>query len=168
MSDAAVLIERFHAKVIETDDGCWCWQGALTYNGYGQFWDGTKTVRAHRWSYQHYVGAIPEGLTIDHLCKNPACVKPTHLEAVTIRENVLRGTGPSAINAAKNRCDNGHEFNQENTYIRPDGGGRCCRTCWGERTKSYGSRRAEKVPCPDCGSAVTRSNIAKHRKRCEA
>jgi hypothetical protein len=78
---------NFWAKVDKTET-CWLWTGAML-NGYGKFWAG-KTVFAHRWSYERFIGPIPKGLHLDHLCRVPACVRPDHLEAVTNRENVLR------------------------------------------------------------------------------
>lgn len=80
--------DRFWARV-ETGDGCWLWQGALDGKGYGQMmWDG-KPGRTHRWAYEHFVGPIPEGMTIDHMCGVPRCVRPDHLRAVTLQQNIL-------------------------------------------------------------------------------
>ncbi len=85
-------------------------------------------VYAHRAAYELYVGPIPEGLTIDHLCRNTLCVNPAHLEAVTMRENILRGTGPSAQAARKTHCLRGHPFDDGNTLFRATGK-RVCRAC---------------------------------------
>jgi hypothetical protein len=110
-------------------DACWNWQGKLT-DGYGRIWDGParRAYRSHRVIWTLLRGPIPEGLTIDHLCRNRACGNPRHMELVTRRENVLRGEGHTAVNAAKTHCSRGHEFNEENTKWRTDGT-RCCKTC---------------------------------------
>lgn len=113
--------ERFWAKVDKTDT-CWLWVGATTTAGYGRF---TITlgyrkpqsfVQAHRFSYELLIGPIPAGLTIDHLCRTPACVRPDHLEPVTMRENILRGNSVAAANAAKTHCPQGHPYDEYNTY----------------------------------------------------
>lgn len=123
--------ERFWAKVQKTE-GCWLWTAGTTsrkpHLAYGTFWDGTRLVVAHRWAYEHFVGPIPEGLTIDHLCRTPRCVNPDHLEPVTMRENILRGTGPSAKQAAMTHCKNGHPLTEDNIY-RWGPNKRRCRTC---------------------------------------
>lgn len=121
--------DRFWAKVAKgSDNECWVWQAARSSNGYGTFYDGARTVRAHRFAYEAAVGLIPEGLTIDHLCRTRACVNPAHLEPVTSRENILRGTSPSALHAVKTHCPRGHELSGENLGIWP-GSGRRCREC---------------------------------------
>lgn len=122
--------ERFYNKVaLDTLTGCLEWVAYVRPDGYASFWDGTRQVPAHRWAYEHVIGPVPEGLTIDHLCRNRACVNPQHMEPVTHRENTLRGEGITARQARQTHCKNGHEFTPDNTYIRPSDGGRRCRTC---------------------------------------
>ena len=84
---------RFWSKV-KKSRGCWLWQGAINTNGYGNFHNKGRTVKAHRFAYEICVGEIPKGLTIDHLCRVRHCVNPSHLEPVTMRENFLRGDRP--------------------------------------------------------------------------
>lgn len=141
-------LDRFAAKVALVGTGCIEWVGGLYYNGYGHFhttqtpWEKARDVYAHRWSYEHHRGAIPSGLSLDHLCRNRACVNPDHLEPVTHRENCLRGVGFSAVNAAKTHCDAGHEFNATNTYVDPEGYRHCrtCRRAADRRRRPAGSR----------------------------
>jgi hypothetical protein len=119
------------AKYIpEPNSGCWIWTAALNRSGYGQFrLTGQRgTSSAHRVVYEAERGPIPNGMTLDHLCRNRCCVNPDHLEPVTHRENVLRSPLTLAsINAGKTHCQHGHEFTAENTYTRPRG--RMCREC---------------------------------------
>lgn len=120
-------IERFRAKIYELPSGCWIWTSNLN-KGYGRFWTvKSGLVEAHRWSYEYYVGPIPDGLQIDHLCRVHSCVNPQHLEPVTQRENALRGYGMSGIYARRTHCKNGHEYTPENTHMMKSG--RWCRTC---------------------------------------
>jgi hypothetical protein len=139
--------ERFWSLVDRRGDAeCWPWKGG-TKQGYGQIMVARKAKRAHRVAYELTVGPIPEGLTLDHLCRNRACCNPKHLEPVTNRENVLRGVGPSAEAARKTHCPQGHEYTPENVYQRPGKPDRSCLTCrrrWrAERNQRLKAKRAE-------------------------
>lgn len=123
--------ERFNEGWVLAENGCWQWTKSCR-NGYPALSVNKRQQGAHRYSYELFVGPIPEGYTIDHLCRNKRCVNPKHLEAVTNRVNVLRGIGVTAHNSRKEKCKHGHEFTPENTAIRK--GGRSCRIC--ERTHS--------------------------------
>ena len=120
----------FWAKVDFTDS-CWLWLGCVNNEGYGKFRSvGNKNRYSHRYSYEFCVKEIPDGLTIDHLCRVRHCVNPDHLEPVTMRVNALRGISPAAHQARQTHCKRGHEFTEENTYHRPDRiVSRTCREC---------------------------------------
>lgn len=130
--------DRFRGHVTKTANGCWLWQHT-DRAGYGTYFfaDGRRWL-PHRWSYEHFRGPIPDGLEIDHLCRNRACVNPDHLEPVTRVENALRGPG------AITECVNGHPYTTENTYIRPDRGTRSCRTCNNHRSRLGSSHKRRK------------------------
>lgn len=119
--------ERFWSRVNKTKS-CWIWTGYISPKGYGECYFKGKTCRAYRVSFEMVNGPIPDGMEIDHLCRNRACVNPEHLEAVSKRENILRGVCPPAINRRKKKCNNGHEYNAENTMISKRGS-RVCRLC---------------------------------------
>ena len=127
---------------IDWSGNCWVWIGANTggEHPYGVTWDGTRRVKAHRFSYEASGRTIPDGLVIDHLCRNTRCVRPSHLEPVTAAENILRGTapGPRAINT--NLCKRGHEYTPENTFVRGDGY-RECRECMRMRSRAKKARK---------------------------
>ncbi len=108
-----------------TCGGCVEFTGS-TSHGYGTVRAGGKVKKAHRAMYELMVGPIPEGLEIDHLCRNRVCVNPGHLEPVSRLENIRRGT-QGEFWAAKTHCKQGHPFDAENTYV--NSGKRACRTC---------------------------------------
>ena len=91
-----VFTARFWSRVVKSDD-CWEWAGAHDNHGYSKTSFEYRDMAAHRVAYELVVGPIPEGLTIDHLCRNRGCVNPAHLEPVTQRENTLRGVSPAAL-----------------------------------------------------------------------
>lgn len=112
---------------------CWLWTGSKDWKGYGRFTTSPapcKSWLAHRLAYWLIRGELISGLQMDHLCRNPGCINPFHLEQVTSRENTLRGQGNSAVNAKKTHCIRGHPFSPENTYSRSDGRG--CFRCRNE------------------------------------
>lgn len=155
------LSARFWSKVDKSGD-CWVWTSAHFPNGYGTFGIGGRSFLVHRLSYTWSVGPIPDGLIIDHLCRNRACVRPSHLEPVTYSENLRRGVGCGAYNAAKTHCKMGHPFNETNTRTSADGGRRC-RIC------GLAYAAAWNIAHRDQRCARRRENWAKRRdlKKCD-
>ncbi len=134
---------RFYSKIKPLENGCWMWSGCLAKTGYGQFHirDGL-TGLSHRIAWElHHRREIPDGLCLDHLCRVRSCVNPEHLELVTHRTNILRGTGASARVAKLTHCQRGHAFDLFNTYIRPKSGKRMCMECLKARNARYYASR---------------------------
>lgn len=132
-------MDRFWERVEKTDT-CWNWTGALNAKGdkgYGVIWFRGAQEYVHRLAFELLVGSIPEGKTIDHLCRNRKCVRPEHLRAVSLRENVLSSTGITAVNWQKTHCLRGHAFTEENTWTDPKTGQRQCRACNRIRKRGY-------------------------------
>lgn len=134
---------------------CRAWQGATGGGGYGQAWWDGKVRYAHILAWEDEHGPVPDGLQIDHLCRNKPCWNPAHLEAVTFAENLRRGARPvlspdalrrrtaktRAARLALTHCARGHPYDEENTYVDPHGW-RNCRTC--KRGKDRARWRAER------------------------
>ncbi len=126
------------AKRIEIDEsGCWLWTGCLTDGGYGRIRVDGVELKVHRLSYELFIGPIPEGLDIDHLCRVRRCANPEHLEPVTRSVNLQRGVWP---NSAKTHCPQGHPYTEANTYVWRRR--RACRTCSAEHLRNHRARKA--------------------------
>lgn len=137
-------IDRFLEKIAISEisffggSPCWEWTGCKQPNGYGQFRPdgrrGSKKSSPHRFAYEVYVGEIPDGYEVDHLCKSRGCCNPSHLEAVTVEENRRRR------NAEQTHCKYGHKFDEANTRIDPNGR-RICRPCISRRVRKHLDRK---------------------------
>ena len=138
------LRERLLSKLVVDLDGprliddapCWIWTGS-SRGGYGYLSTTRRdhvSTGAHRLAWEIFRGPIPAGYHIDHLCRTPLCCNPAHLEPVTPQTNTLRGNGPTAANASKTHCVNGHEYDLLNTAFW-DKRGRACRACTLERNR---------------------------------
>lgn len=154
-------------RIEVTESGCWEWQGGLKipqgapHLRYGIAWlrkawappssipQRQRTdlaVPAHRFSYETFIGPVPEGLELDHLCRNTRCVNPEHLEPVTHKVNMQRSSTFSAENAAKTHCPRGHEYSDTNIWWYR--GRRYCRVCRNSpeaKTKNAEQRRLRKA-----------------------
>ena len=130
---------RILESIVRTDAGCWEWTKTLNPLGYGRMAvgsraDGTRRLTTpHRASYEAFVGPIPDGADLDHLCRNKRCVNPAHLEPVTHSENLRRHY------ATVTTCPHGHAYDEANTY-RDTSGKRRCRACMRERQRIRRSR----------------------------
>lgn len=152
-------LEKFWQFVERRENGCLEWKRLLDRDGYGLFHIGSrrdktkKIVRAHRWSYENFVGPIPAGLQIDHLCRNRKCVEPAHLDPVTALINTQRGW-----RANKTICKSGHPLSGDNLYVSPSGVRACkeCRRRWvRENYKKTGGAAQKKY------SSLNRKLLAK-------
>lgn len=149
---ASEALRKIAASCSRDESGCWTWTGSLTGAGYGRMtWicDEGHTIRgAHRIAYHLLVARVPDDhlLSVDHLCRNRACVNPSHLELVSQRENVMRSpVAPAALNSAKTHCPKGHPYTAENTYVytfkTKRTTTRICRTCQRDHHRRYAAQK---------------------------
>ena len=152
MDQSDLPVDRVLVKtVIDEESGCWMFMGARAKSGgYGVLTVHQVRYRAHRVTYEHFIGPVPDGLVLDHLChssdtgcpggkdgcRHTACVNPDHLEAVSQRENIRRAhwgdlTRYGRHERDKTECPFGHPYSEENTYINK--GKRYCRICFKRR-----------------------------------
>lgn len=136
---APETVEKLFSRFISIEE-CWAWTYRPANTGYAQISlksDGEWVVKSpHRMIYELLVGEIPEGKQLDHLCRNRLCVNPEHLEPVTQKENLLRGSGWAGVNSRKTECPSGHEYTEENTQLNKEGH-RKCKTCSYARKKTW-------------------------------
>lgn len=150
------LKERFESKVDRNGPApearpelgpCWLWWGGVDKHGYGRFNRNIRcrgdVVNAHHMAWEIYRGPVPDGLSVDHLCKNRRCVNPDHLEPVTQAVNFTRGDAHKRWSEAalsRTHCRRGHPFSGDNLYINPDGH-RECKECRRIAMRKYDKRR---------------------------
>ena len=136
-------LERFESKIDRTAT-CWLWTDVPHANGYGLFavklngrW---KKVWAHRHSFELHKRPLRVGETVDHLCRNPLCVNPDHLDACNTGENSLRSPFTlQGSNARKTHCPQGHPYSGDNLFY--DQGKRRCRICVRAKNRAAQKRR---------------------------
>lgn len=158
-----VNLDSHHAKAwpigyVIDGNGCWEWIGGKHPRGYGSWYIGGKTYRAHTVLYEREYGPIPAGMELDHLCRNTSCVNPAHLEAVPHRVNVLRGSGWTAKNALKTHCIHGHPLTPDN-LIKCYRTRRVCAICFRAQQADY--RKRHKGPPKKIGRPLGSKNKPK-------
>lgn len=164
-------VERFMSHVMpEPMSGCWLWIGGRSGNGYGLWGIREKGLKrtegAHRRSYFLHKGKIPNGMVIDHLCRNRCCVNPDHLEVVTMSENVNRGMMPQ-INLSKTHCPQGHPYNEENTFIHKRLDGRVGRECFICKRESQKISREKNKESINEQQRTKRQSVTEKQVKCE-
>lgn len=133
-------VERRLSRHVSIEGDCWIWTGSRSGNGYGMIAVDNVRWMAHRYAYTALVGAIPEGLDLDHLCRNRACINPAHLEPVTRSENLKRGAPRGERQRARTHCPHNHPYDEQNTTRR--NGRRICKAC--DRDRARRNREARR------------------------
>lgn len=167
---APIGVRLLRRRMISPWTGCWVFRGSDNGNGYRRITIGTKaagdkrSVYVHRLAYEVWVGPIPEGMDIDHRCRNRACFRPDHLRPMSHRRNLLIGEGPSAINARKKSCVNGHPFTPENTRYRKrkHGSARVCVTCARACATASYARKKLRAAGPGAGDGAQHQQHDRH------
>lgn len=129
-------LKQVLVNTLITDSGCISFQGKLRNDGYGHIQVDNVSIYLHRFVYEQQIGKIPKNMSLDHLCRNKQCINIKHLEVVTNKINVLRGIGPTAINARKTHCNNDHLLEGNNLRIENTGSRRCLQ-CKNNYDKHY-------------------------------
>lgn len=175
-----MLPANMHSRLAFPPSGCWEWTGGNNGVGYGKTWQGGRMVYTHRVSYETFNGPLAAGKQIDHLCRNPKCCNPDHLDLTSARTNVMRSDSRGALNARATSCPQGHPYDEANT-LRPSRGGRQCRACSRARKHAAailkyangpgrGANHRAKTECPH-GHAYDEANTyrdPKGRRGCRA
>lgn len=158
------IVNKYESRVLRlVPGGCWTIPG-LKHNGQGYLRLGRDGVMAHRVFYEDAKGPIPDGLTLDHLCRNRACINPDHLEAVSNRVNVLRGDGSAARRARQTECVRGHALAGANLYVTALGF-RQCVECKRQRTAEHHRRNAAKLQATQARYWASGRGAEKQRQR---
>lgn len=170
---SAAVEDRFFSFVAEQENGCWLWTGKPDTQGYAYFYSGAgRTPRGHSWAYRHFVGEVPSGLHLDHICHSfdedcaggkcahRLCVNSAHLEPVTPLENTRRGRG----HGKETHCPGGHEYTDSNTYRRA--GRRQCKACRDARNAAFPP--SARTPRPDRHGHMTNYSYGCRCDPCKA
>jgi hypothetical protein len=143
MASNITPVDSFHAKFqVITETGCWIWTAALSSKGYGVLGIGNRKIQsAHKFSYEHFIGKVEEGLVLDHLCRVRCCVNPYHLDPITNKLNLARGINS---NREKTHCKRGHKLLGDNLYIDPKKKSRGCKECKRSASRKFKKSNAGK------------------------